>query len=498
MNPGASSASDYSGNVLEAIAIGLSADTVESGRRTLEVVRSHSPEFVRLSEETGEDLVATSAAIIDILLASLRSDVDLPWTQYDTRTRDYGRLRAAQGVALESLIDVIGIHRRTTLELISQPLQESPRRDEVLALAQSRLENVAERLTTSITRGFLDHIDAEHRARESEMYGLAAIVTAMGRSLDVSETAEVALVESLAALRLSTGAIWLRERSSFKVVHTVGLDDDQVDDFARAVGPHVKASASAVARSESRVDRISSQDWNALRAQLRIHGRTVGMMTVGTMVDRVFNASDMLFVAAVADQVAIALDRARQFSSEARTDHLTGLANRRQFERVMEREVALVERHQRRLSVMMIDLDNLKRINDRHGHRGGDAALKLVAQQLQRVVRASDVCARVGGDEFAVAMPETDLDRAREVAVRLRAAVHEAGLSARSSESVEVSIGVAAWQPRQDWQGVYQVADADLYEDKRRRQAARRWSDAEHTPIRLLGRSAARRKVSGA
>lgn len=222
------------------------------------------------------------------------------------------------------------------------------------------------------------------------------------------------------------------------------------------------------------------------------------MMTMGTMGDRVFNASDMLFVAVVADQVAIAIDRARQFSTEARTDHLTGLANRRQFERVMEREVALAERHDRRLSLMMIDLDNLKRINDRHGHRGGDAALRLVAQRLQRVVRASDVCARVGGDEFAVAMPETSLDRAREVGVRLRAAVHHAGLGARSAEAAEVSVGVASWEPGQDWQALYQVADTDLYEDKRHRRTARPWTGPEPLAIRLLGRSVGRRRVSGA
>src|SRR6266851_8521151 len=108
----------------------------------------------------------------------------------------------------------------------------------------------------------------------------------------------------------------------------------------------------------------------------------------------------------------------------------------------MEREVALAERHGRRLSLMMIDLDNLKRINDRLGHSAGDEALKLVAQQLQRVVRASDVCARVGGDEFAVAMPETDLERAREVATRLRAAVEQMSLSSRSMEPVEVSVGL--------------------------------------------------------
>ena len=497
MTPAPGSTPGLPGDVLAALASGLAADTTASGKKTLEVVRARSPELVMLSEETGEDLVATSAGFIEMLLASLRSDVDLPWAQYEQRSRAFGRLRAAQGVPLESLIDVLAVYRRATVELISVPLTESPRRDEIFALAQSRLENVAERLTTSIARGYLDHLDAEHRAREREMYGLAAIVSAMGRSLDTSETAEVALVESLAALRLSTGAIWLRERSSFKLINTVGLDADQIAEFGRQVGPSVKASASAVGRSESRVDRISDHEWNALRAQLRVRGRTVGMMGVGTMADRVFNASDMLFMAAVADQVAIALDRARQFSSEARTDHLTGLANRRQFERVMEREVALAERHSRQLSVMMIDLDNLKRINDRQGHRAGDGALRIVAQQLQRVVRASDVCARVGGDEFAVAMPETAMERAHDVATRLRAAIHQMSLSSKSTERVEVSVGVAAWRPGQDWQAVYQVADADLYEDKRRRKTVRRLAESEERPaIRLLGRGG-RRRVAG-
>ncbi len=497
MNPGAGSNSDYPGEVLVALATGLAADTAESGRKALEVVRARSPELVLLSEDTGEDLVATSAGFIDMLLASLRSDLELPWTEYDDRSRSYGRLRATQGVPLESLIDMLAVYRRATIELISSPLQESPHRDEIFALAQSRLENVAERLTTSITRGYIDHLDAEHRARENEMFGLAAIVSAMGRSLDVAETAEVALVESLAALRLSTGAIWMRERSSYKLLHTVGLDEDQVGGFARQAGPNVKASASAVGRSESRVDRISDREWNAIRAQLRVRGRTAGMMAVGTMGDRLFNAADLLFVAAVGDQVAVALDRARQFSNEARTDHLTGLANRREFERVMEREVALSERHGRALSMMMIDLDNLKRINDRQGHRAGDAALRLVAQQLQRVVRASDLCARIGGDEFAVAMPETSIERARDVASRLRVAIHHLGLSSKSPEQVEVSVGVATWRPGQDWQGAYQGADADLYEDKRRNKDAHRSAEPERPAIRLLGRSGRRRVAGG-
>lgn len=498
MNPAPGSTFGYAGEVLCALASGLAADATESGRKALEVVRARSPELVTLSEEMGEDLVATSARFIDMLLASLRSDVELPWAEFDQRSRSYGRLRAAQGVPLESVIDVVAVYRRATIELISLPLHESPRRDEVFAVAQSRLENVAERLTTSMARGYVEHLDAEHRARESEMYGLAAIVSAMGRSLDIAETAEVALVESLAALRLSSGAIWIKERSVYKLLHTIGLDDDQVGEFTRQIGPTVKATVSATGRAESRVDRISAYEWNGLRAHLRVRGRTVGMMGVGTPGDRVFNASDMLFMAAVADQVAVALDRARQFSSEARTDHLTGLANRREFERVMEREVALAERHGRNLSVMMIDLDNLKRLNDRQGHSAGDAALRLVAQQLQRVVRASDVCARIGGDEFAVSMPETTIQRARAVATRLRNAIRQFSLSSKFPDPVEVSVGVAAWRPGQDWEAVDQIADADLYADKRRHKASRRWEpEPERPAIRLLGRDGSRRRVAG-
>src|SRR5262245_60106045 len=226
MNPGAESGGTYAVDVLSTLASGLAVDATESGRRALEVVRARAPELVQLSEQTGEDLVATSAGFIDMLLISLRSDVDLPWAEFEQRSRAYGGLRAAQGLPLESLIDVLAVYRRATMELLSRPILGKPHYDEIIAVAQSRLEDMTERLTTAIARGYLDHIDEEHRARESEMYGLAAIVTAMGRSLDLNETAEVALVEALAALRLSTGGIWLRERSAYRLTHTVGLEED--------------------------------------------------------------------------------------------------------------------------------------------------------------------------------------------------------------------------------------------------------------------------------
>ena len=484
-------------HVLSALAAGLSADVADVARKSLEVIRVRSPELIRQSDEAGEDAMVSAVDFIEMLLTSLQTDLEQDWQALEQKTRDYGRLKAAQGVPLETLLDVFAVYRRATVELITRPLEGTPRRDEIFALAQSRLEDVIERLNTSIVRGYLDRLDSEHRSREGELYGLAAIVTAMGPSLDVTETASVALVETLAALRLTAGALWLRERSVYKMVASAGLEPEDIESFTAEVGPQVKASVTAVGRSESRVDRGLGGSWNALRAQLRVRGRTIGVLTVGTQMQRIFGASDLLFTAAVADQVALALDRARQFSNEARTDHLTGLANRREFERVMEREVALAERHGRSLSMMLIDVDNLKKINDGDGHRAGDSALRLVGQQLQRVVRASDICGRLGGDEFGVAMPETNLDRARELASRLRSSMREIALRARGPGAVDVSIGIASWRQGQDWQATYQAADMDLYEDKRRRKAARRVVEEPAPRMRLLGRSSGRRRLAG-
>src|SRR5207245_10391260 len=114
------------------------------------------------------------------------------------------------------------------------------------------------------------HLGTAQRPRESEPFGLAAIATPTGRPLDVGETAEVALVETMAALRLSAGALWLRERAAFRLAHAAGLDAPDIEQFTHETGPHVKAAVTAVGRSESRVDRGLGAEWNALRAQLRV------------------------------------------------------------------------------------------------------------------------------------------------------------------------------------------------------------------------------------
>src|SRR5260370_20140143 len=113
------------------MAVGLGADSALTGLRPLTVVRARSPELVRLGEDTGEDLLGTSSRFVDMLLMSLRSDVDLPWSDYEQRTRDYGQLKAAQGVPLETLLDMLAVYRRATIELITQPIEGTIGRDEI-------------------------------------------------------------------------------------------------------------------------------------------------------------------------------------------------------------------------------------------------------------------------------------------------------------------------------------------------------------------------------
>ena len=129
----------------------------------------------------------------------------------------------------------------------------------------------------------------------------------------------------------------------------------------------------------------------------------------------------------------------------AKTDMLTGLANRRKFEEHCESEIARSRRFNTPLSLMMLDIDHFKRVNDRYGHAAGDLVLKQLGQVCRAVLREIDLSARVGGEEFAVLMPETTLERAAEVAERLRLALAAESVLApdsQSSISFTVSIGV--------------------------------------------------------
>jgi len=127
-------------------------------------------------------------------------------------------------------------------------------------------------------------------------------------------------------------------------------------------------------------------------------------------------------------------------------DELTGSLNRRRFGEMVRRELVGAERNDRPLTVALLDLDDFKQINDRLGHAAGDAVLRAVGAAIQSAVRATDLCARWGGEEFAIALPGADIEQAVVVSQRVRAAISELRVSVPGCERVlcTASIGVAA------------------------------------------------------
>jgi two-component system cell cycle response regulator len=139
-------------------------------------------------------------------------------------------------------------------------------------------------------------------------------------------------------------------------------------------------------------------------------------------------------------------------------DPLTGLFNRRYVLTRLDGLISGARRHGRPLSVAMIDVDHFKRINDRHGHDAGDAALVELTGALRDRLRAEDELGRLGGEEFLALLPDTGAAAAASVAEDLRAAVE--GLSST------VSVGWATWNGREDADGLMKRADLALYEAK--------------------------------
>lgn len=163
-----------------------------------------------------------------------------------------------------------------------------------------------------------------------------------------------------------------------------------------------------------------------------------------------------------------ALELASELQRLATTDALTGLPNRRQLMLAMETEVRRAERSGRSLALALLDVDHFKAVNDTHGHPAGDEVLRCVAEELRRVTRGGDVLGRFGGEEFAVLMPETGFDQARQAGERLRAAIAKRTIHYPDGTigRVTVSAGVALLAGDEGCDHLISRADAALYEAK--------------------------------
>lgn len=153
---------------------------------------------------------------------------------------------------------------------------------------------------------------------------------------------------------------------------------------------------------------------------------------------------------------------------KATMDSLTGLRNRAEILRVLERELNRMHRHGSTLSILMIDVDHFKRINDQHGHPAGDEVLRRIGQTLQKAMRSYDEIGRYGGEEFIVILPETTLNQSLVAAERLRACVDEAEIRYNKlTFKMSISVGAVSSFGEEDTpQGMIERADLALYAAK--------------------------------
>ena len=176
------------------------------------------------------------------------------------------------------------------------------------------------------------------------------------------------------------------------------------------------------------------------------------------------------FIILNAEKLEDELKRAQiQLQEQATTDSLTGIFNRRHFLELAEREFQRTLRYKDDLSLLMIDLDFFKKVNDHHGHAAGDKVLIGFTDICRKNLREIDIFGRLGGEEFAILLPQTSINEAKITAERLRSLVAQSDMDTGNQKlRMTISIGVASLKPEEDkLSAVLKRADDAVYEAKR-------------------------------
>jgi diguanylate cyclase (GGDEF)-like protein len=252
------------------------------------------------------------------------------------------------------------------------------------------------------------------------------------------------------------------------IVATLGLSAEEAERQA-VNGPPDGREARAISISYEYSTHEEQGTDDAIRSGVAVPlpGETgpLGLLTIFTRQSGYrFGEEETRELEELAIRAGPAIENARRFR-EARQladlDALTGLHNRRYFHETLAREVARAHRYQRNLALVIFDLDDFKAINDRIGHLAGDGVLAEAAERVRDVVRSADIACRVGGDEFAVILPESQLADADQLYRRLQKAVASRPLG--EAGALNISAGVAELRPDDDSISFFQRADNALY-----------------------------------
>jgi diguanylate cyclase (GGDEF)-like protein len=296
----------------------------------------------------------------------------------------------------------------------------------------------------------------------------------LSASLQVSDALSLISTKLVSMMPLDACALFQFDASSglFLCSHAVGSHQDAVRAVTavslEGLGAALPSSAASVLGAQARLQSLSV-------APLVTDGGTIGALAVYHADRNVYTGDHRRLLARVATHAANVIASAivfEQTQEQSLTDVLTGLPNRRYLDRHLDQELARVRRHGGQLSVLVLDMDGFKQINDEFGHQSGDSALREVAQVLRASLRVYDVCARFAGDEFVLVLGDCDAaqaERRRADLQRAIAAIWVEPLPGRIV-SLSVSAGAATFPDDADSvEGLVSVADRRMYRDKGQR-----------------------------
>src|SRR5919201_6292230 len=256
------------------------------------------------------------------------------------------------------------------------------------------------------------------------------------------------------------------------IIATLGLSTEEAERQAISGPPdgHEARAISLVYQYPSGLDDSADLIHAGLAVPVPGEAGPIGFLTVySRAADHRFAEDEIRELEQLAQRAGPAIENARRFR-EARKladlDALTGLHNRRYFHETLAREVARAHRYGRKLALVVFDLDDFKAINDRIGHLAGDSVLAETAQRVREVVRSADVACRVGGDEFAVILPESTAADADQLYHRLLGAVGSRPVA--EAGRLSVSAGIAGLDENDDPTKFFERADEALYRAKER------------------------------
>jgi diguanylate cyclase (GGDEF)-like protein len=323
-------------------------------------------------------------------------------------------------------------------------------------------------------------------SRTQELALLNRVAADLGQCLTTEEVARTGLERACDALHAQHGAVWLGDVNGAASL-IAGKRDTDDDASLAALASENAAVTAAIGRSETCVVDIGGESQAApsrpsdrgaapylVLAPLVARGTVLGSLGVVLEAAVVGVPARLQLLEAIAAQMGVAAGTAQQYEKArylADRDSLTGLLNHRAFQARLETECADAVEKGTSFSVVMMDLDGFKRLNDSLGHQAGDTALRQVATHLQQSLRDTDIIGRYGGDEFVALLPETGKDVACGLCDRLRA-----GLSVRRrlaehgyTEALRLSCGVSAYpEDALSAQGLIGAADRNLYISKLR------------------------------